>query len=449
MTTSRPLSVPESRTFLRFSLTAGHWGALVVVPLLAVAKGRGRVPLAAADFKALDPLRRSLGTGGASLAEAEAFWTRVAAGVPEPVVVTARRLFAWHVATDLSFSDRQQFYADLWAVQDELAAGGTTLPAPAAVLAALRRRVDQYLPVAKFDPETEPAPVSVPPPPGPVLTAVANRVTPSRLTWPSIGPHRVATDLPITAGLFAEQLRDWWCRPEAPRLIAANGLPGRPFAERERIYEGMEAEWVAACLNSHKEAGARECAGRFVMAVREWTDCVRHAARLGRAVWGDPRRAPAAPVERPVPADDQPFPLGAPAGARLLGAATGWRCPNCGVDAPFSEKRCPACRTPNLPAQVELRSVTTGQALTLRDGGQVGRSEYRDVFRESDAGLAASDQFQVVRDVRRGAWVVVPVGAPVRPTWCDGAAVPPDGAELSDGSVISVAGELRLVVRLV
>jgi hypothetical protein len=80
---------------------------------------------------------------------------------------------------------------------------------------------------------------------------------------------------------------------------------------------------------------------------------------------------------------------------------------------------------------------------------RVGRSEYRAVFETPDAGLAAADQFEVVCDAARGAWLVRSVGAPRHPTCYQGAEVGAEGCELAAEGVISVGGKLELVVRFV
>jgi hypothetical protein len=426
----------ESREFVRLGLTPGHWGALVVAPLVPRSGPRGRVPLDAADFKVLARLRGQLHNARAPLAEAEALWGRVAAGLPSVVIEAAQRLFAWHLATDLTFVERLTYYGEFWTTLEHFSTRPTNpLRTPNVALKGLYRMVDQYLPVAAYTP-TDPGPIEVPVPPGPVLTAVAQRVTPSRLTWPAIGPNRVAVQLPTTCRLLGNSLRDWWCRPEAPRLVAESGLAGRPFDERERTYAALEAEWTAAGADGHGEAQARECAARFVTAVREWVDGVRQAVRMGRRVWGSPRPGGAEP---PRAAAAPPAPPGPTVGV--------WRCKECGTETPVTERRCSACRAVNLPQVVELYPPL-GRVLKVGDGGQVGRSEYRTLFGDVEAGAAAADQFHLVRDAARGAWVVVPIGTPLRRTHCNGVEVPPEGAELADGAVISVAGALPLTVRL-
>jgi hypothetical protein len=432
---SRPLTVPESRAFMRLALTPGHWGALVVAPLIPRGGPRGRVPLDPIDFKELNRLRVLLPNARAPLAEAEALWGRVAAGLPSVVIETAQRMFAWHLSTDLTYAERLEYYGQFWSVLEYFSTRPTNpLRTPNVALKGLYRIVDQYLPVEAFD-DTDPGRIEVPKPPPAVLVAVGQKVSPSRLTWPAVSPTRAPALLPATARLLGPSIRDWWCRPEAPRLAAATGLAGRTFDERERLYAELEAEWTAACRGGSVEAEARSSAERFVGAVREWVDGVRSAVRLGRRVWGDPRRAPE-PDRGAVPAS---VPFGPAVGV--------WRCPECGTETPTTERRCSACRAVDLPRVLELHSSVMGKGLKVGDGGQVGRSEYRSVFGDVDAGLAAADQFQLVRDVARGAWRVVPVGAPLRRTMCNGNEVPPEGTELAEGSVISVAGALPLTVR--
>jgi hypothetical protein len=209
------------------------------------------------------------------------------------------------------------------------------------------------------------------------------------------------------------------------------------FAERERLY----AEAAEEFRRAHQWTGSGEGdpGAELVEGMREWVDAVRKYARF--SAMPEPRKTGsevvALPAAAPVPA-----PAAQPAASR-------WRCEGCGVDNSAARKQCKACGRPRTVAAVELRAEATGKELRVEDGMRVGRAEYRSVFGLPEAGLAAADQFEVVRDAGRGVWLVKPVPGASHPTCYQGAEVGTAGCELASEGVISVGDRLKLVVRFV
>jgi hypothetical protein len=300
----RPLTEPERQAFQRLLLTPGHWAALVAAPFLSRRSAR---PLLRTkpDLDLLNRLRLQLRTVPGMSDEAGRFWNRATGGLPAAEVELAQRLFAWHLATDLTYPRRVAFYDAFWTALGHFAArAGMAPPEQIAAIMDLYRFVDQYLPVGTFTPH-EPPRVDVPVPPPAVLDALGRRVAPGRLSWPLIDLSVVRFQLPVTVSLLGESVRDWWFKPDAPRRAVASGMANLPFEERERFYDELEREWQHVFQGSHGKSKARDCAARFVSAVREWIDGVRAAVRPARA----------APAAAPAPESEAAERIGVPVAA--------------------------------------------------------------------------------------------------------------------------------------
>jgi hypothetical protein len=424
----RPLTEPERFAFQRLDLTPGHWAALVAAPFLF---RRGvRTPLVGTnvDLDRLNRLRWELRSAAGLSNEAGRFWQRCDTELEAPDADLAQRLLAWHLATDLPFARRAAFALRVRRTADHFATRPVAaLTDPQGIVRDLVRMVDRYLPAAAFT--LDDSADEAPPPTPAVLDAAARRVSAPVLAWPLIEPVRVPALLPVTVRVMGEPVREWWAQPQAPRRAAEIGLANEPFVVRERIYADMQREWFQVFTRWVTGSRARECAVRFVSAVQEWVDAVRQLARLGAELPADEREEETAftpPLPRAV-----------------------WECPQCGIENAEALRRCAVCHALYLPVELEVRSDSTGKTMRLEDGAQVGRGEYRTVFEDPDAGLAAADQFRVVRDAEKGMWRVVPIGRAVHPICYDGVEVAPEGHEIVSGGVLSVGTLLRLTVRFV
>lgn len=379
----RLLSGSEARAFRALHLTPLNWAALVAAPFYQRA---GRRPDATSrnDCRILEALRRELRTVPGLSDETLRLWRRFGEPGEARTVELAIRLFAWHLATDLTFTRREQILYMFGVIDREF--GGTT-SGPDAVT-DLRLHIDLLLPCPAFPDDGPPPWVHVPVPRAEVLDEVQRTLT---VEW-SAPPGAPPADAEVPAlARLAGGLADWWERVPPGRRAVERGAAVLSFAERERTYVELGTEW-ARVRNDPDAAGA------LMAGVREWIEAVRHLAR---------RTAPL-----PVPGASAPRPLAA------------------GADA------------------LALVSRAGAKRLEVEPGTRVGRGEYRNVFGAPDAGLAAADQFELDRDPDRGAWLVRPVPGTPRRTWYNGQAVPPAGADLTAGGVISVEGALELVVQL-
>jgi hypothetical protein len=311
----RPLSEPERQAFQRLSLTPGHWAALVAAPFVSRRGVRRPLLRTRNDLRPLELLRVQLRNSRGLGDEAGRFWQRVSNGLPGSDLELARRLLAWHFATDLTYPHRFAFYDPFWTALEHFGIRDCfSVQDQYAVILELFQLVDQYLPINKFVPH-EPLRVPVPMPPPAVLDAVARRIIPGALSWPLLEKTTVRFRLPITVGLLGEPVPDWWFKSDAPRWAVARGMASLPFDERERLYGDLEEEWLQVFHNTHGKAKARDCAARFISAVREWVDGVRFAVRrpeLWTVTAPDPEAAArvAAPiVVAPLPPPPPAAPL--------------------------------------------------------------------------------------------------------------------------------------------
>lgn len=133
---------------------------------------------------------------------------------------------------------------------------------------------------------------------------------------------------------------------------------------------------------------------------------------------------------------------------RFGGTAMNWQCGECGTQNEPAVRRCTVCRAANLPARLVLRSEATGREAEITQRLLLGRAALRQKFGDPDAQYAADEQFELYRDDDAVAWIVRPVSAAVNPTYYNGTAVAPGGAELSEDGVISIGrSRLKLVIR--
>lgn len=125
-----------------------------------------------------------------------------------------------------------------------------------------------------------------------------------------------------------------------------------------------------------------------------------------------------------------------------------WKCPQDGTENPISERRCLACRQPNLPQIVVLCSAATGKEAEIAEAVKFGQEVFAQRFGDPDAVYASDLQFEIIRDEETVAWLVRPFSDAVNPTFYNGVPVTPNGTEITEGGVISVGkAKLKLQVR--
>jgi hypothetical protein len=432
----RALSGAERAAFQQLGLSPGNWAALILAPFLDRAGLRPPDLQQRSSALHLEALRRELRTAAGLSTETGRFWGRVVtAAVPDEVDL-ATLLLAWHLATDLPFAKRERVLGMFATTAGEFTTA-THPPVAPGLVQDLRLLIDYLLPCRSFPTDSAPRWVHIPPPSADDLDAIARTVAAPAWAWPALPAPPDAPPLPVLVRLLGEPAADWWGHSHPGRRAVERGMTILSFAERERFYVELTQEWDRAQQGGAAPEGGTDSGAAFVQGIREWVDAVRKAAR----------QFDAAPERKSGTVAALPSAPSAP-GAAPAPSAGGWRCARCGTENPVALRECRGCRRPQLAAAIELRSAT-GKTLRLEDGMRVGRSEYRAVFEAPDAGLAAADQFEVVRDAARGVWLVRPVGTPRHPTRYQGAEVGAEGCELAAGGVISVGGKLDLVVRFV
>jgi hypothetical protein len=409
----RPLSEAEIRTFEQLGASPGNWAALVTAPFFDRPGLRPPAP-EQGDGPHLERLRRAVRTQSGLGKETGRVWKRLVSG-GAPAAASGTRLLAWHLATDVPFARRELVLRLI----GTMACGLQTEARPGAdraLVADLRLLIDYYLPCRSFPADAAPRWTPVPVPSPEDVRLLAPTVDAPEVAWPPVTRARAAAQLPALVGLLGEPVAEWWGRVGVGARAVERGLATVSYAE-------LAAEWERA----HGPAGERGAA--LVDGMREWVEAARKFARRDAA-------APRTPVPEP-PAAEPPDP------------PPRWACAECGRDNSGRRARCSACGRAPLPGAVELHAPATGKALRVGDGMRVGRGEYREVFGAADAGLAAADQFELVRDVTGGAWRLMPVAGARHPTCYQGAEVAPQGCAVAADGVISVGGRLELVVRFV
>lgn len=420
----RPLTGAERWAFQELGLSGGNWAALVVAPFLGRPGIRPPNVHQRGDCLHLETLRRELRTASGLSEQTGQFWKRLSTGSGPEAVGLAMRLLGWHLATDLPFGKREDVIRLLRSTADEFTTG--VQPRAAQLLVDdVRLLVDYMLPCSTFPAGAAPRWVPVPVPAADSLDAIARAVSAPPVPWPSVPADQAEQLLPTLTGLMGEPAGAWWGRVTIGRQAVERGMAALSFAERERLYTEVTDEW--------RRAHGGDPGGDLGGGIREWVEAVRKHVRL-TSTTPEPRHVVAVPGALP-PAN--PPPRGA------------WRCAKCGTENAAALRSCKGCQVSPLPPAIELRSGVTNKELRLEDGMRVGRAEFRDVFGLPEAGLAAADQFEVVRDEAKGAWLVRPVGATRPPTWYDGKPVGAEGREVAADGVISVAGRLELTVRFV
>lgn len=306
----RPLTEPERQSFQRLGLTPGHWAALAPTPLFYQ---RGvRVPnlRSAVEFGATDRLRRALRTLEGLSGEAAHFWDRLGEGTRSGEAKLATRLLAWHLATDIAFARRFDYFRMLGQTAEQFAQRGPHAPRPPDAVRNFRALVDSYLPYPEFVPHADPPHVAVPAPAAALEALAASVRTPAVHFWPPTNSAEVPRYLPTLLDLLGEPVREWWGLGDPARRAAERGLASRSFDDRQRVYASAFNEWHRALMSTDQWSNARELAQRFVNRMWEWADAVRSAAR-------EPARAPPPPpvAEEVVPvAEVAPAPVPADSG---------------------------------------------------------------------------------------------------------------------------------------
>jgi hypothetical protein len=400
----RTLSDAERSAFQRLGLSPGNWAALVAAPFF---HRPGICPpnlQKRTDGLHLEGLRRELRTASGLSEQTGQFWKRLGASATADLAETGTRLLAWYLATEIGFVKRQQMLRLTAKTAGEFALG--THPRAVQLLDEdMRFLVDSYLPCGAFSADAAPLWNPVPEPSVALLDALAGVVGSPTVTWPAVALEQLPAQFPGLIRLLGEPVGEWWGRASPGRRAVERGTAALSFTERERVYGELAVEWRRAA----DDEGA---AGAFVDHVREWVDAVRKSVRA--TAKADPS-VPKAPVAK---------------SSVVLALA-----PRVVPDLP------------NCPVMLALRSVTTGRELRLEDGMRVGRADYREVLGEAAAGLAAADQFELVRDGARGVWLVRAIGAPRFPTCYQGEEVGPEGCDIAADGIISVGGRLELLVR--
>jgi hypothetical protein len=128
---------------------------------------------------------------------------------------------------------------------------------------------------------------------------------------------------------------------------------------------------------------------------------------------------------------------------------TTWKCPQDGMEWSAKERKCPTCGYVNLPKSVTLHSGATDRSAEIAATMRLGKAVFTQRFADPDARFAADEQFEIVCDrTDKLAWLVKPVSGVRNATHYNGAEVPPEGVELTDGGVITVGrSRMKLVVR--
>jgi hypothetical protein len=276
-----PLTEPERQSFQRLGLTPGHWAALAPAPLFYRPGTRFPNRRTMVDLEATDRLRRALRTHEGLSEEAGTLWDRLGDGTRRPEAALATRLLAWHLATDVLFVRRIEFFRLLRLGAEHFAA-----PVPHALrqpdpVPLFRALVDRYLPVRTFDPSIDPPRTSVSPPAGSTLDTLVNTIqTPLVTGWPNVDPLDVPRLMPNLVRVLGEPVREWWGQLDPARRAAERGIAGLSFEGREHIYTIVYGEWMRALIPAQPLPVAREQAGRLVDRMQEWADAVRFAARV-------------------------------------------------------------------------------------------------------------------------------------------------------------------------
>jgi hypothetical protein len=432
----RVLSGTERQAFERLGLSPGNWAALIAAPLFDRPGLRPPNFQQRSDCLHLESLRRELRTASGLSEQTGQFWRRLGTELGAAEIDLATRLFSWHLATDLPFAKRERVLGLLGSVVGEFTTG-THARAPLALVEDVRLLVDYFLPCQSFPSDQSPRWIHVPLPSAEGLDAIARTISTPDCAWPAIAPTQVAEQLPVLVRLLGAPAANWWGQPHPGRRAVERGMAVLSFAERERLYTELTEEWEHAHQLTPAAGAPVPIGGTFAEGIREWVDAVRKSVRQTES---PPEARPPVPVK--VLSVTTPPQVRAP-------VASSWRCAACGAENTPAQRECRKCHKPQLTTAVELRSATTGKVLRVEDGMRVGRAEYRSVFEDPDAGLAAADQFELVRDAAKGVWLVRPLGEVRHPTGYQGTEVGATGSELTADGVITVGGKLALVVRFV
>lgn len=132
-----------------------------------------------------------------------------------------------------------------------------------------------------------------------------------------------------------------------------------------------------------------------------------------------------------------------------MSATTTWKCPNDGLEWSVKERRCPTCGYVNMPKCVALTSAKTGKSAELGATMRFGMEILKQRFADDEAQFAAKEQFEIVRDTDRAAWVIRPLAGAKNKTLVNGTEVPETGHELAEGDVITIGKtKMKLTVKL-
>jgi len=101
-----------------------------------------------------------------------------------------------------------------------------------------------------------------------------------------------------------------------------------------------------------------------------------------------------------------------------------------------------------MPCGVVLVSDATGRELSIRLPTALGQASLKSL-NPAEAKFLSRDQFRLDRGPERGGWIVQSDPYATNPLYINGGAIPPDGAVLKSGDVLSIKDKyFRLSVRL-